>query len=147
MAETCSPCFQFSLLVGAMLVFWEVRTCDWIYLANCRVLDISQVNYLRDEAAHFVTLYATCATIVKLCCSWDTRHFVTRNLVFFNKRQSSIVTLIYLENHWLERKVQKVGKTKLVVLSVVLFAQTQMLRNQISVASKTNLNFKLTLVM
>ena len=57
------------------------------------------------------------------------------------------MTLIYLENHWLERKVQKVAKTKLVVLSVVLLAQTQMLGNQISVASKTNLNFKLTLVM
>ena len=57
------------------------------------------------------------------------------------------MTLIYLENHWLERKVQKVAKTKLVVLSVVLLAQTQMLGNQISVASKINLNFKLTLVM
>ena len=100
--------------------------------------------YLRDEAAHFVPhaplLLKYAALEIPGILSQETWYSLIKDT-------SSIVTLIYLENHWLERKVQKVGKTKLVVLSDVLLAQTQMLRNQISVASKTNLNFKLTLVM
>ena len=97
--------------------------------------------YLRDEAAHFMPhaplLLNYAALEIPGILSQETWYFLIKDT-------SSIVTLIYLENHWLERKV---GKTKLVVLSDVLLAQTQMLRNQISVASKTNLNFKFTLVM
>ena len=97
--------------------------------------------YLRDEAAHFMPhaplLLNYAALEIPGILSQETWYSLIKDT-------SSIVTLIYLENHWLERKV---GKTKLVVLSVVLLAQTQMLRNQISVASKTNLNFKFTLVM